>query len=592
MRVGAVLPLLAVCACVFAARIAVGADVGALKENVRRGYLKGAAASVASLKSIRDDGSFAGVDYASRDRGSWPTGSTVQRITALAVAAVRHPEEPRFADAYRRTLGYFLELDPVNPNWWWNDIGVPQHLGAAMIAGENLLTPELRKKGLKRLAKTGFGETGQNRELLAWCVMQRAMLEGDAELARRCRKEIGAAYQFGPRGGEGLMRDGIYHLHGHQPQMGGYGQQLVLDFFRYAPIFKDTDFDFTASEHAALMTLVRDGYRWLLWKGRMEPGAVGRQIWPGAQQGRGAFITRALREIGTTCGEGPIDPDLVGFKYFDESAMAIYRTTNWMASVKMTLRSVPATERVNSDNLKGGNFADGSMFVLVTGREYDDIYPLWDNWRVLPGLTSDPAKEVWNPRKWYGGQHSPNWENFCAGTGDATLAAVTFRFDDGITSYLATRVFTPEFVFTVKGGVTGKATTCLEHAIDASGEGAADVSPTRLMNGTVGYVVPQGCEVRRAMVSGDWHDLMGVMKKGSVREGRTFRVTYEHRGADSISWYILPVTTSEHLAAFDADSVRIVENGAKRQVLDILSLGRRIVVSTDRSQEKITIHSK
>ncbi len=577
------LSLLTLVTCLLSVTVSAGTSaVAGLKANAVRECLKGPAASVESLASVKEDGSFADVDYASLDRGSWPAGESVERIRALAVAAAQKPDEARFADAFRRSLGHFLDLDPRNPNWWWNEIGVPMHLGPALLVGEGILTPELRRKGLERLSRVRFGQTGQNRELIAWCILCRAMLEDDADLARQCRDEMAQAFAFGPRGGEGLMRDGIYHLHGHQPQMGGYGQQLVLDFLRYAPVFRGTDFDFTDSERTALLALVRDGYRWLLWRGCMEPGSVGRQIWPGAQRGRGDFIERALKEVGEACGTGPLDPAVTGFRFFDESAMAVYRTSKWMASVKMTLRGTPGAEQVNADNLKGGDFADGSMFTLVTGREYDDIYPLWGNWRLLPGLTSDPSVAVWNPRKWYGGQHSPNRETFCAGAGDASLAAVSFRFDDGVTSYLATRVFTPDFVFTVKGGVTGNATTCIEHAFDASPAGSeADVSPTRLLNGSVGYIVSQGSEVRRAEVSGDWHDIMGGMPAESVRKGRTFRVTYAHGGRDAVSWYVLPATTRDRLAAFDTEAIRIVENSATNQVLELPALHRRITVLVD-----------
>ena len=158
--------------------------VAALKANAVREYLRGAAASADSLASVRDDGSFADVDYASRDRGSWPAGASVERIRALAVAAAKNPEAPRFADAFRRALGHFLDLDPRNPNWWWNEIGVPMHLGPALVVGEGLLTPELRDKGVRRLTRVRFGMSGQNRELIAWCILQRAILEGDEAHAR------------------------------------------------------------------------------------------------------------------------------------------------------------------------------------------------------------------------------------------------------------------------------------------------------------------------------------------------------------------------------------------------------------------------
>lgn len=45
------------------------------------------------------------------------------------------------------------------------------------------------------------------------------------------------------------------------------------------------------------------------------------------------------------------------------------------------------TEMMNGDNMKGYYMADGATYIYKDGKEYLDIFPLWD-WRKLPGVTA------------------------------------------------------------------------------------------------------------------------------------------------------------------------------------------------------------
>ena len=55
-----------------------------------------------------------------------------------------------------------------------------------------------------------------------------------------------------------------------------------------------------------------------------------------------------------------------------------------MVSVRMVSSRTVNTECGNEEGKQGENLADGVTTVYVTGREFEDIYPVWD-WRLVPG---------------------------------------------------------------------------------------------------------------------------------------------------------------------------------------------------------------
>ena len=56
----------------------------------------------------------------------------------------------------------------------------------------------------------------------------------------------------------------------------------------------------------------------------------------------------------------------------------------FMASVRMVSTRTLDTECGNGEGLQGENLADGVTNVYVTGREFENVFPVW-NWRLLPG---------------------------------------------------------------------------------------------------------------------------------------------------------------------------------------------------------------
>jgi len=61
--------------------------------------------------------------------------------------------------------------------------------------------------------------------------------------------------------------------------------------------------------------------------------------------------------------------------------------------LKMFSKRTRNSECVNSENLQGLHLSDGSLYVYITGHEYDTIFSVW-NWYRIPGITVDYGSGV------------------------------------------------------------------------------------------------------------------------------------------------------------------------------------------------------
>src|SRR5262245_31569464 len=94
-------------------------------------------AASGAAAALQPDGSWADIDYSNQARSQWSAGQHLARalIMAKGVAVSRRNNHPN-PDLTAKTsaaLTYWLDRDFRNPNWWWNEIGVPQLLGEIIL---------------------------------------------------------------------------------------------------------------------------------------------------------------------------------------------------------------------------------------------------------------------------------------------------------------------------------------------------------------------------------------------------------------------------------------------------------------------------
>jgi chondroitin AC lyase len=362
------------------------------------------------LRAIDAQGCWSDIDYDDKTRGIWTTSRHLDRVLEMA-KAYRAPAGPMRNDAallagIHTALGWWLKNDYRNSNWWHNQIGVPRAIGSILLLLEPEITSEELRLGVAILSRSSIGMTGQNRVWLAGNVLMRALLEDNAELVRVARDAIDAEIVM-VTSGEGLQVDQSFHQHGPQFQQGNYGLAFASDGLAWLETFSGTRFELDASKLRLLGDYIVSGENTVVWNGMMDISACARQLFPDSQATKGRSVARllmglpeaapdfsplcrrALRAYENAQNAEPI----TGNTLFWRSDYMVDRRTGYYASVKMHSPRVIGAEVVNEENLSGGLLADGALFLYRSGREFENIYPVWD-WHKLPGVTCSPTSPL------------------------------------------------------------------------------------------------------------------------------------------------------------------------------------------------------
>ncbi|MCQ2404010.1 MAG: hypothetical protein MJ202_09830 [Lentisphaeria bacterium] len=488
------------------------------------------------LETQREDGTWPEVDYENSNTSNWLTAQHVELLLHLAKAwHLQH--DAAVEKAFHKGLKFWLDAKLVNRNWWWNEIGVPRSLGLATLLTEECLSEEERLAVCKAMEVTKIQYTGQNRVAVSIIVMTRGMLARDVDTVKTAVETIAEEVKMSSL--EGIREDWSFHQHGNQPQMGNYGLAYIEQMTSFTTILQGTPFALPAEKTALLHHLLKDGYTWILWKGYMDVSSMGRQLGHGEQKRKADTVLESFkrfRKAGFTIPEeGPW-----GFKYFFASAYAVYRDrkNDWMGSVRMATPKIVGVETwVNGDSPNGGHMADGALFVYSTGREYEDVFPLWDNWRLIPGITTylnlPPARRSWKDIN-VGANEADEITAREAKDGTAEVDFLLQR--DGLTARKSWK-FTSEGVEATGKEITAtdetsEVITCVEHSLAQEN---AKILPyengcLKAVNGDFEYIIEAPGENIVAKIEDRAGSLQTVMRGApdTIIKGRVFCLYIRH----------------------------------------------------------------
>lgn len=225
------------------------------------------------------------LDYTNLSRSCWDSANHYNRILRLLCQDGK--EKIETDEVYRErvigTVRYWLVHDFINPNWWHNDIGTPNHMTAlGLMLWEYL--PDDMKEGMVALAARGSMKTrtdipkwtGAN---LIWGIsnsIRHALMTEDEELLRvaaaRAEQEIYAGHT------EGIQDDGSFCQHGPRWYSGGYGSNFTFDLSQLAYVFAGTPYAFSKEKIDILLLHVLDGQRNMMHHGYFDYNGVGREF--------------------------------------------------------------------------------------------------------------------------------------------------------------------------------------------------------------------------------------------------------------------------------------------------------------------------
>ena len=548
------------------------------------------------LASLSASGRWADINYEDKKRSGWEPKIHAERILELVKLyyskQTSYYQSPVVEAAIHKALQYWFTAKPVCLNWWYNQIGIPKTLGTAFVLFEQKLTLEEKQNAIAVMKNAQFGMTGQNKVWLAGNVMMRALLQNDAKLVKMARDTIASEIVTG--GVEGIKEDWCFHQHGAQQQLGNYGLSFVSGMSFFSGVFAGTSLSFNEKQLGIIGTLIDKGYRWVLWKGKMDVSALDRQLFHHAQIHKALSLAFAVSELGggeskfcsaiaqsllaENYGATQSNP-LIGHQHFWQSDYTIHRRPQWMGSVKMASERVVGVEMMNGDNMQGYYMADGATYIYQDGKEYLDIFPLW-NWRKIPGVTafqSDapvPLIRNYQPR---------NKAAFVGGVSDGKRGMTAMEINRAGIKALKSWIFTDDFVLCLGAGIQADSnlvvTTAVEQCLKrgelsfwqngawtkVSDKQESLNGEQRFFHNHTGYILwgnQQNCVAEVAQRTGRWHDVMQMYRPEEVK-GEVTSIHVEHGASPQSGNYqylILPAVNQSATAAFNLSSVRVLRN--------------------------------
>ncbi len=360
----------------------------------------------------RADGTWSDLAPDAPQRGHWDGRDFMLRTTTLA-ATGRH-------EAAISALNWWIKNDPLNPNWWHNQIGTPRLIGETL-----LLLGDHAPAGMAESCRHIFGRAGEflldpdgiNRSPKIWTGANRIWLSINRLFAAVLLNEPGqiapavaAAMEevrIAPATEEGMQVDGSFHQHGPLLYNGGYGRAFLNDCCWIISATRGTPWAPAMEIQHLLIDHLLDGTRWMLRGDGVNPSSCDRNITRDERHNNEDFarIGRILgsdteyrhdelNALAEAIDQHRSPGKIIGNRLFYRSDFMVQQSAAVAVSVRMHSVRTKRAECVNNEGRRSHHLADGLTYLLRDGTEYHGIFPVWD-WQKLPGITcvQTPAPE-------------------------------------------------------------------------------------------------------------------------------------------------------------------------------------------------------
>lgn len=395
------------------------------------------------VQTIQADGTWPGINYKDVSRTGFQHKQHLDNMLDLA-RAYKKPGSPLYQDpgvkkAFAPALDYWIANDFICENWWWNEMGTPGLMINILLVMDTDLTPAQRTGGF-RIAHRANMETfgarpGGDLMPIAGMFAKQGLFLENADTLRKALKAMAADIHTST--GRGLKPDmSFHHRTDNVISTLTYGSNYASSFAYWAARIRGAGFSFPDSSLHLVTDYFLDGIcQSLVYATYPDPGAMNRDISRrnaleaediGLAQNllkAANYRTKELEAV-IAIREGKIKPNLTRDRYFWYSHYYTHQRPSYYASVRMhSARANNMEEPHNEEGIKNHYYGDGSFFISRTGREYFNIFPVWD-WRKIPGATIVQKNDF------------PHWKqlakkgltDFAGGVSDGKYGVAAFDF--------------------------------------------------------------------------------------------------------------------------------------------------------------------
>ncbi len=570
------------------------------------------------LSAMTNNESWSDIDYLSPARSAWVGREHVKRI--LKIARCYSSKQSKFykdakvLESLTKSIEYWCDGGFLCTNWWYNAIGVPKEFAPVLLLLEGDISDELMSRSIKILEPAEREMTGQNKVWLNGVTFIKGLLLGDTSILERTSEAIKSELRISAE--EGIQYDYSFHQHGAMQQFGNYGLAFASSQSYWMRVFSGTSYDFTAEQKEIMKSYMIRGINTTVWRGYMDVSSCGRQLFYNSQAGKAASLLISnlnMMDVDSSSAaeyEQYIERNyttaevnnLQGNIVFPISKYTIHRGADFMFSVKMFSTRIIGGETTNNENLKGYHLADGATMIYRNGREYDNIFAVWDG-KYMPGTTVEVNDK---PLKVVQGANYLNGSDFSGGVGDGMygVSALEYR-RDGVSANKSW-FFLDDIVVCLGNSITSQSGAPLVTTLNQCNyqQGAQLLSKgkiidvvkgerynaQRVMCDGVGYETLDGSAIdfiAREQV-GEWHDVALFLPKGEVK-GDVFTAQLHHKSGVAGQYSYVVHGSAEMSQFFDKrrkDNFKVVQNDSKATVVEIADKGIVMAVFWSATQVK------
>ncbi|MFT4537395.1 MAG: chondroitin AC lyase [Saprospiraceae bacterium] len=532
------------------------------------------------LNDMRKDGSWADIDYLSKERGAWSPRSHLLKLLEIArvyqTKGNKHYQKKDVSEKIHNSLNHWLDNDFQCPNWWYPVIGVPMVLNPIMILMEAELSEDQLTKALVILNRCEIGKTGQNKVWQSGNVLLTSLLTQNTAKVEKASASIKEELVVSQN--EGIQADWSYHQHGPQLQFGNYGLSYAGDMIKWITILRNTPYGFDERKVSILRNYLLEGQQWVIWKDQMNISSCGRQLFINSQESKAEKLSSAIKKMEV------LDPDysdqyvkannyltLSGNKHFWRSDYHIQRNVDYYFSVKMCSERVIGAESCNSENIQGYYMGDGAAFLYQSGEEFTNIFPFWD-WKKIPGTTIHQDDEPL-PILTCSGYRIES--DFVGGVSDKQDGITVLKYiRNGLTANKSWFMLDNKIVclgsgvsssegFPVTTSVSqsylnGEVLINLKNQVKPSREREELLNPTWILHNNIGYLFPKGGNLilETKNVEGSWNSVAKRYPDDRINAD-IFKLWYVHGTnpkSGSYEYILVPNTTKVQLKELEVNS--------------------------------------
>lgn len=538
--------------------------------------------------NLQPDGSWPDIDYADQRRSFWDPANHLSHLLTMLAAGGRKrlSADKSFRDKAIAAFDFWLKNDIQCPNWWHNQIGVPNRLCVIALFLQDYLTPEQQAKCSEILLRgtvqdeTGPGSwTGAN---LMWglkTTLKHALLRRDADSMAYAVRRLDRAVEIG--GNEGMQTDHSFFQHGHQLQMGHYGWSFIGDIIPLCRILTGTPFQISGEKLHLIERYILEGMQYMVYKNRWNYFALGRSLFRPNTQDASKMpgmieLFAAVEEVQDKDSLRTVAQMLRGDKkrttpdkYFHIGEYYCRLDDGYYIGARVSDPNVWPGEICNGEGVIGYNLASGgAQCILVDGTEYDNIAPIWD-YAKIPGVTTlledDAAicaKRGWDSR--------PAKNTYCGGVCDGKKGVIYMDLNhNGITGVMS-RFFIDGGMIAMGAGLCAETGRVISTVNQCWNRSEIVQNSSTVVHDNITYLnlcsTPWTAETKPQ--TGSWQRV-AAEDSDAPFTGAVFSLWYDHGEAPKDGQYayaLLPNCSNSSLQAEDLD-VEILQNSLSCQAI-------------------------